>query len=218
VLSAVGTLNCSFTYAIGRNVNKFVMSEMDDKILKFITDYIPLTDEEIKILQSQHLIVTFKKNTVLLSEGELAKVNYFVLQGCVRSYYIIDGNEKTTEFYTDNEAVVPVSYITKVASDYYLSCVEDCVLAVGSEESNKALIEKIPKLSTMIMQLNHELIAQNQISSDNFKNLSPKLRYLKFIETRADLFNRVPQYYIASYLGITAESLSRIRRRIVKDK
>ncbi len=66
--------------------------------------------------------------------------------------------------------------------------------------------------------MNHETIAQNQITSDNFKNLSPKMRYLKFTETRPDLFNRVPLYYIASYLGITAESLSRIRKRIVKDK
>lgn len=194
------------------------MQEMEDRILKFITDYIPLTDEEINIVKAQNLILSFKKNTILLAEGEPAKVNYFVIEGCVRSYYIIDGDERTTEFYTENQNIVPVGYVTKARSEYYLSCVEDCVLAVGSKESNKLLIEKIPKLNSMIIQLNHELIAQNQIISDNFKNLSPKMRYLKFVESRSDLFNRVPLYYIASYLGITAESLSRIRKRIVKDK
>jgi CRP-like cAMP-binding protein len=197
---------------------KTFMQEMNDKILKFITDYIPLTEEEIEILNAQHLFLSFKKNTILLSEGELAKVHYFVLQGCVRSYYVIEGDEKTTEFYTENESVVPVSYIRKEPSEYYLSCVEDCVLAVGSEESHKTLIDKIPKLNSLIIQHNHELMAENKISFDNFKNLSPKARYLKFMETRSDLFNRVPQYYIASYLGITAESLSRIRKRIVKEK
>lgn len=194
------------------------MQEMEDKILKFITEYISLTEEEINILNAQHLFVKFKKNTILLSEGELAKVNYFVLEGCVRSYYLIDGDEKTTEFYTENEGIIPVSYYKKEPSDYYLSCVEDCVLAVGSEESHKALIEKIPKLNSLIIQHNHEFMAESKVSFDNFKNLNPKARYLKFIETRPDLYNRVPQYYIASYLGITAESLSRIRKRIVKDK
>ena len=194
------------------------MQPMEDKILKFISKYISLSEEEIGVLNAQHLFVNFKKNTVLLSEGELSKVNYFVLQGCVRSYYLIDGDEKTTEFFTENEGVIAVSYIKKEPSEYYLSCVEDCVLAVGTEESHEALIKKIPQLNNLIIQLNHELMAQNRVSFDSFKNLSPKLRYLKFEETRPDLLHRVPLYYIASYLGITAESLSRIRKRIVKDK
>ncbi|MET0946427.1 MAG: Crp/Fnr family transcriptional regulator [Flavobacterium sp.] len=190
------------------------MDQMQNKIIKFITDYIPLSEEEITILNEQNLIISYKKNSILLSQGELAKANYFVLKGCVRSYYLIDGEEKTTEFYTENQGVIPVSYVNKQPSEYYLSCLEDCILALGTPERDKALIEKIPKLKSLIMQMNNEMMAQNQISFDNFKNLSPELRYLKFMETRPDLINRVPQYHLATYLGITPESLSRIRKRI----
>lgn len=195
-----------------RNV---VMQPMDDIIIQFITDVIPLSEEEISIVREHTVIMTFKKNYILLSEGEFAKEHYFILKGCVRSYYLIEGEEKTTEFFTENQGVVPVSHIKKQPSEYYLSCLEDCVLSVGTPERTDSLIEKVPKLKFLIMQMNNELLAEKQISSDNFKNLNPEMRYLKFLESRPDLFNRIPQYLMASYLGITPESLSRIRKRMI---
>jgi len=187
---------------------------MADEIMKFITDYIPLSEEEINIIKEQNLIKTYKKDTLLLSEGELAKECYFILRGCVRSYYLINGEERTTEFYTETQTITPVSYVKKQLSEYYLSCLEDCILAVGSPERNKELIEKIPKLESLILQMNSELLVQKQISFDSFKNLSPEMRYLKLLEARPDLLNRVPQYHLATYLGITPVSLSRMRKRI----
>ena len=189
---------------------------MENEIINFITSYIPLSAEEVGIIKEQNLIKSYKKGSVLLSEGELAKECYFVLKGCIRSYYLFDGEEKTTEFYTENQSIRPVSYITNQPSEYYLACLEDCVVAIGSAERNKRLIEKLPRLESMIMQIKGELLVQNQVSFDNFKHLSPEMRYLKLLETRADLFDRVPLYHLATYLGITAVSLSRMRKRISK--
>ncbi|NEM98506.1 Crp/Fnr family transcriptional regulator [Pontibacter burrus] len=189
---------------------------MENEIINFITGYISLTAEEVNIIKEQNLIKSYKKGTVLLSEGEFATECYFVLKGCIRSYYLIDGEEKTTEFYTENQSIRPVSYITNQPSEYYLACLEDCVVAIGSTERNKRLIEKLPRLESMIMQMNGDLLVQNQVSFDNFKHLSPEMRYLKLLETRADLFDRVPLYHLATYLGITAVSLSRMRKRISK--
>jgi CRP-like cAMP-binding protein len=187
---------------------------MTDDIIAFITRYIPLSEEEISIIHEQNLIKSYKKDTVLLSEGEYAKECYFILQGCVRSYFLIDGEEKTTDFYTESQAITPISYTQKEPSTYFLSCLEDCIIALGSTERNKKLVEKIPKLESLISQMNSELLIQKQISFDSFKSLSPEQRYLTLLETRPDLFNRAPLYHIATYLGITPVSLSRMRKRV----
>lgn len=100
---------------------------MSDAIIKFIANYIPLTSEEIDIIQEQQLICSYKKDTLLLAEGEYAKDCYFILTGCVRRYYVINGEERTTEFFTEGQAITPAGYITKQASTYNLSCVEDCI-------------------------------------------------------------------------------------------
>ena len=189
---------------------------MVDQIIQFIASYIPLTDEEVEFIRELNVIESYEKNTILLSEGQVAKECYFVLKGCVRSYYLIDGDEKTTEFYTEQQAITPISYVTEQPSEYYLSCLEDCVVSLGRK--NDLLIERIPRIKNLIIQFNSEQLVKNQISFDTFKNFSPEMRYLKLQETRPDLINRIPQYHLASYLGVTPESLSRIRKRLVSSK
>ncbi len=187
---------------------------MDELIINYISKYISLSDEEIRIVREQNLIRQYKKNEVLLAEGELATECYFILSGCVRAYYLIDGEERNTAFYIENQTITPISYQTHSFSEYYLSCLEDCIIAVGSDERNKELVEKIPKLSSLILQMNGELLMQKTVELDDFKNYNPEQRYLKLLEKNTDLANRVPLYHLASYLGITQVSLSRIRKRI----
>ena len=187
---------------------------MEEDIIKFITRYIPLTEEEIQIVKEQKLIKAFPKGTILLAEGMLAKECYFIIKGCIRSYYIINGEERSTEFYTENQSITPISYVNKVPSEYFLSCLEDCIVALGSTERNKILVERIPHLATLISQMNSDLLVQSQIKLDHYKNLSPESRYLDLLHTRPDLLQRVPLHHIATFLGITPVSLSRLRRRI----
>lgn len=188
---------------------------MTDDIVKFICNYVSLREDEIEFIDRQNLIMRYKKNTVLLAEGQHARECYFVLTGCVRSYYIVDGIERTTAFYMENEPITPVSYINAQPSAYFLSCVEDCTIALGSHDRNKALIERIPALESLIIKMNNQLLVKQQESFDDYRNLSAEARYLKLMEDRPDLLRRIPQYLLASYLGITPESLSRIRRRLM---
>ncbi|QNF32193.1 Crp/Fnr family transcriptional regulator [Adhaeribacter swui] len=187
---------------------------MENPIIKFITSYVALSPEEIDLVNEQNQIISYKKGTLLLSEGEYAKECYFILKGCIRSYYLVNGEERTTEFYNETQGINPVSYLTKQPSEYYLACEEDCEVAISSAERSEKLIRNVPKLEALIMQMSKELLVQNQVSFDNFKNLSPEMRYLKLLETRPELFNRVPLNHIATYLGITPVSLSRMRKRI----
>ncbi len=187
---------------------------MEKGIINYLTKYLSLTDEEVNLINDLNLIREFSKGTVLLKEGESAEECYLVLEGCIRSYFIIDGEEKTTEFYTENEPVTPVSYTQQKPSEYYLSCVEDCLLSVGSAKTTEVLLTKVPGIAILFRKINDELLAKQQVKFDNYINLSPSKRYLKLLETRPDLCQRIPQYQLASYLGIKPESLSRIRKRI----
>lgn len=187
---------------------------MHESIINYISKYVDLTDNEINIISEQNLFKEYNKGDILLAEGEIAKECYFILKGCVRAYYLLDGEERNTSFFTENQTIAPISYHTKTASTYCLACMEDCLLAIGSIERNKKLLDTLPKLSTLVMQMNEELFIQKTIELDDFKNNSPEQRYLSLIENNPDLANRIPLYHLASYLGITQVSLSRIRKRI----
>lgn len=188
---------------------------MEHLLFEFITKYIPLSEEEKETLISLDIFRTVKKGTVLLKEGQYSLEGYFVLKGCLRTFYIIDGEEKTTAFYTEMEGVTPNCVLTKKASEYYISCTEDSILSVSNPDMEADIFEKIPKFETLCRMLSEELLSKNQTSFDEFKTSSPEQRYLNLTKTRPDLVQRVPQHQLASYLGITPQSLSRMRTRLM---
>lgn len=189
---------------------------MNSPIVKFLSQYIELTNEEIAILSNQNFIQSFKKGTILLSEGKIAIECYFILKGCVSSYYLIEGNVKVTEFYTEQQPITPVSYTTKKPSKYYLECLEDCIISIGTSESNAELLRKVPRLAALGATMLEDQLANERMKYDDFIKLSPEERYQNLQKIRPDLLDRIPQYLIASYLGMKPESLSRIRKRLNK--
>lgn len=191
---------------------------MQDILFDFMSKYISLTEEEKNVILSLDIFHAVKKGTILLKEGQKSKNSYFVLKGCIRTYYVIDSEEKTTAFYTELEALTPPCVVTKTPSDYYISCVEDTLLTITSADMEAEINSKFPKFDTMCRLLSEELLAKQRIDFDEFKTSSPEQRYLNLLEKRPDLVQRVPQYQLASYLGIKPESLSRLRARITEKK
>jgi len=188
---------------------------MENELIEYISQFISLDDEEAKVLAEHNPVRTFKKGTTLLREGEIADKCWFVLKGCVRQFHIIDGKEKTTFFYTENQAIAPTSsYEKQIPSDYYLSCVEDTIASVADLGTIPEMFKKYPKFESLTLIFMEQDNSQTKDSFATFKTSSPEDRYLHLLETRPDLLNRVPQHHIASYIGITPESLSRIRKRI----
>jgi CRP-like cAMP-binding protein len=191
---------------------------MENILFDFIGKYISLTEEEKDAIVSLNLFHSVKKGTILLKEGQRTKESYFVLKGCIRTYYLIDSEEKTTAFYTEMEALTPPCVVSKTPSEYYIGCIEDCILLVSNSDMEAEVNNKFPKFDVMCRKLSEELLAQQRIDFDEFKTSSPEQRYLNLLQNRPDLIQRVPQHQLASYLGIQPQSLSRLRARILEKK
>ncbi len=187
---------------------------MKNILFDFISKYISLTEDEKNAILSLDLFRSVKKGTTLLKEGQKSQDSYFVLKGCIRIYYIIDGEEKTTAFYAEMDALTPHCVIDNAPSKYFISCVEDSILTVSNSDMGVEINSKFPKFEIMCRILSEELLAKQQINFDEFKTSSPEQRYLNLIQKRPDLIQRVPQHQLASYLGIKPQSLSRLRARI----
>ena len=188
---------------------------MQDILFDFISKYITLTEDEKNAILSLDIFRSIVKGTILLKEGQHSQDNYFVLKGCIRKYYILDGEEKTTAFYTEMEGVTPHCAINNAPSEYFISCVEDTILIIANTDMGVELNTKFPKFQLMCGVLSEELLAKQQINFDEFKTSSPEQRYLNLLQNRPDLIQRVPQHQLASFLGITPVSLSRLRARIL---
>jgi CRP-like cAMP-binding protein len=191
---------------------------MENILFDFIGKYISLTEEEKDAIVSLNLFHSVKKGTILLKEGQRTKESYFVLKGCIRTYYLIDSEEKTTAFYTEMEALTPPCVVSKTPSEYYIGCIEDCILLVSNSDMEAEVNNKFPKFDVMCRKLSEELLAQQRIDFDEFKTSSPEQRYLNLLQNKPDLIQRVPQHQLASYLGIQPQSLSRLRARILEKK
>jgi CRP-like cAMP-binding protein len=193
-------------------------TKMTALLFDFISRYVSLTDDEKNAILSLDIFHSAKKGTILLKEGQKSKESYFVLKGCLRAYYLVDAEEKTTAFYTETEAVTPHCVTDGTPSEHYVSCVEDSLLLVSNSDMEAEINGKFPKFETMCRMLAEERLARQQLDFDRFKTSSPEQRYLTLIEKRPDLVQRVSQHHLASYLGVTPQSLSRLRARISKKK
>lgn len=189
---------------------------MQDLLFDFISKYVSISEDEKNALISLDIFRSVKKGTTLLKEGQNSTDGYFVLKGCIRTYYIIDGEEKTTAFYTEMEGLTPHCVTSKAPSDYYIACVEDSIMTVANPDMEAEIFEKFPKFETLCRILSEELLAKQQINFDEFKTSSPEQRYLNLLQKRPDLIQRVPQHQLASFLGIKPQSLSRLRARILE--
>jgi CRP-like cAMP-binding protein len=191
---------------------------MENEIFKYLSKYIPITKELEEELGKIEFIKSFGKGTTLLEEGKISNECFFIIKGCIRSYYIKDGEEKTTEFYTEEQAVVPSAYGKKIPSEYYIECIEDTIVGLGTPELEEEMYQKFPQLESLNRALGEAIMAKHVETFAEYKMASPEERYLNLLKTRPELVQKAPQHQIASYLGIKPESLSRIRKRITTQK
>ncbi len=189
---------------------------MKHLLIKYFSQYTTLSKEDIKIIEDNALIKSYTKGTVLLKQGSHAKESYLVLMGCVRSYYLVDGEEINTAFYLENDPFVPISYIKNQPSEYYIECLEDCVLSIGRIERTEKFLNTYPRFIPLYRKISDDFSTNQLVLANRYRNLTPEEHYLEIRNLKPNLLERIPQYHLASFLGIKPQSLSRIRKRLAK--
>lgn len=184
---------------------------------QFLSQFKELTEKQVQELMELMTVVEFKANQNLVIEGQKCNLCYFILKGCLRQYIIQDGIEKTTAIYTEYQAVNYYSNQSQqTQSESFLTCVEDSTILVGNPEKDNEIFLKFPILAEITRKMLETELGETQNALAKIITSSPEQRYLNLLAERSELLQRVPQHIIASYLGITPESLSRIRKRIAQ--
>lgn len=184
-------------------------------LVELMSQLTTLTEEEKIDIENSFPEAEMEKGTYLLKEGQVAKEAYFVIKGCIRAYQLIDGEEKTTAFFTEEQSVVNFdSMVNQKPSKINFVCEENTTVAVLNAKKEKVLYEKHPRFEAFCRSGVEQMMGEKQTQLEELITLKPTQRYKKLQQTRPGLINRVPQYHIASYLGIKPETLSRIRKKI----
>jgi CRP-like cAMP-binding protein len=192
-------------------IDNFV--KMFEAFRKYISDKANLTNKELDMIESLSVHKKLRKRQFLLQEGDVCRYMTFIARGCMRQYRIdTDGAEHITRFAIENWWMSDrESYTTGQPSKSYIDCLEDSDVIVWTKENYSELLRQIPEFHNFMEQLlNRSFIAKdNRIHAAI--SFTAEEKYHNFLKNFPDIFNRVPLHMIASYLGISRETLSRIR-------
>ena len=192
---------------------------MYSQIKKSVYSLVNFTDDEWTLFQNSLSIRKITKKDFYIKKGEVCKDVSFITKGGFRSYYIIDGKEITSYFSFENDYVTDYeSFLTKKPSLLNIQAIEDTELLVIPYDKMQQLYKtgsNAERYGRLVAESLFVMVYQQKME---FMLYNPEERYIRLLSQRPDLFQRVPQVYMASLLGITPETLSRIRKRMSIDK
>lgn len=189
-------------------------------LLTYINKYIHLTKEEEEFLASKLICRKYLKGQYIVQQGDICKYECFVISGCTKMFYMDDdGQEHIIMFSIEDWWTADMgSFITQTPADFNIQCLENTELVMFSYDIIEELYEQIPKLERFFRQIiERAFVASQKRIVRNFA-LTAKERYLYFRKQYPKIEQRIPQYMIASYLGITKEFLSKIKSQLILEQ
>lgn len=182
----------------------------------FFTRYAKLTEEEWNAFKSILKYEKVKKKTRIIEMGQVSRKMYFVKKGSLRLYYYKEGEEVCGKFFFENELAGSFeSYIKQVPGLQVIETLENTELISFNYDDQQKVFQKYPVFYKLFLNLLQESFGQVQKLTTLYILTDPLERYLYLIKAYPQIVARLPQKYIASFLGITPFSLSRIRKRIL---
>lgn len=152
--------------------------------------------------------------TILLKEGQISQHAYFIEKGCIRSWFNNQGKDITFQFFFEGEGVSSIeSFRTNQPGLFTLECMEPCIIHSISKKNFRFVLDNSPAIKEQVEEQTFQrLVFYQRLFLSRIKD-NPQKRYEELLRQRPEILQRVPQHYVASFLGITAVSLSRIRNR-----
>lgn len=192
---------------------------MYDQILNRISQFISLNKSEQDTFVSKLILKQYMKKELVLQEGQICKYAYFINEGCLRYYYNVEGKENTAQFFFENGWYTDYdSFLTGKSTQQNIETLEKTELLLLSSMDLQQLYIDIPKFERFGRLMAENAFLGIRQRSEMLENLTAEERYLALMKDRPKVFERIPQHYIASYLGIKPPSLSRIRKRMFIQK
>jgi CRP-like cAMP-binding protein len=185
--------------------------------IKHFRQFTDFNDSELEIIMPYFEARKFKKKSILLDIGKVSNEVFYIIKGCIRLYCEKDGEELSTYFFTENMFAGSYdSYLSRKTSKVAIETLEECEVLVLTHEAQEKLYVIFPKMNEFIRKaIEQRFVLLHDLFISYLLN-SPEERYLIIQKERPELLQRIPQHQIASFLGVTRVSLSRIRNRTAK--
>jgi CRP-like cAMP-binding protein len=190
---------------------------MHDKLLEYMESIYHFSNEEIAMIKKYFEPVFYSKNKIIEGENKVPQYLYYIVSGYLRLFHFDDkGNEVTTHincppgFFTSY-----FHFINQTRSDENVECITECELLRITKENLDLLIDANIAMKDFSISVFQRSVTYNENRSKELSTLGAEQRYLKLIENYPEIIQNVPIQYIASFLGMKPESLSRIRRKLI---
>jgi len=189
----------------------------DSNKLDIFRQFTDFNESELEIIMPYFETRKFKKKSILLDIGKVSNEVFYIIKGCIRLYCEKDGEKLSTYFFTENMFAGSYdSFLLRRPSKVAIETLEECEVLVLSHKAQEKLYDIFPKMNEFIRKaIEQRFVLLHDLFISYLLN-SPEERYLMLQKDRPELLQRIPQHQIASFIGVTRVSLSRIRNRIAK--
>ena len=189
-------------------------------LLDYISKYVTLTNTEELFLTSRLSSRKYIKGQYILQQGDISQTECFIISGCTKMFYLDDkGQEHIIMFSIEDWWTSDLgSFISQTPSDFNVQCLENTEIIQFSYENIEEIFSKIPKLERFFRKIIEKAFVASQKRIIRNFSLTAKERYLIFKESYPKIEQRIPQYMVASYLGITKEFLSKIKSQLIQEQ
>jgi CRP-like cAMP-binding protein len=183
-------------------------------LVSYLKSNFAISSPVLEALHQSFVKVELTKNSFLIKEGQTCKQLYFLEKGCLRGYYNIDGKDITQWFGFENDFVTSFrSFIATVPSAEYIHVIEDAILWSIEKTQLDSLLHNHPEIEKIVRLIYEQyyIRLEERYANAHFKTATE--RYESLLQNETHIIQRIPLGYIASYLGISQETLSRIRAK-----
>jgi CRP/FNR family transcriptional regulator, anaerobic regulatory protein len=187
---------------------------MDNVLKEFFNNYAAFSEHELAIIAKHFKQKSIKKGNYLLKEGEVCKDIVLVKKGCLRLYYLHEGVEVSVWFaFQKSSAIEMYSFISGKPTGYFIQAIEECEIIYLPKTDLNKLLKQLPKLETLMRKFWEDVILNLLTRFTALQKDSAKKRYLDLMK-QPEYLAKIPQKYLASFIGVTPSTLSRIRKKM----